>query len=105
MKNLDVIEKFIFLQGKEKSKTQHLYIDTENKQLINYNTVIAQWNGTEEQTKEIEINCNKYSTTTSKIQTQIYNTLKRAKQFYNFIIVLNGNEKEVAKVTKILNEN
>ena len=58
MKNIEVIQTFIKEEGREKAKTQHLYIDTDNKQLINYNTVIARINGTEEQTKEIEINVN-----------------------------------------------
>ena len=36
MKNIEVIEKFFKEEGREKAKTQHLYIDTENRQLINY---------------------------------------------------------------------
>lgn len=103
MKNIDVIQKFVFNYGKEKSKTQHLYIDTQNKYLINYNTIIAEWNGTDDQTKEIVINCNRYSTTTSKIQSAIIKAIKQARHNgYNFFVVLTGEEQQVEKYSKLL---
>ena len=96
MKNIDVIQTFIKEEGREKAKTKNLYIDTEQKALINYNTVIARWNGTEEQTKELEIDVNYYSTTTSKIQTYIVKMANQLKQEgYSFYIVLNGTQKRV----------
>lgn len=103
MKNIDVIETFIKEEGREKAKTQHLYIDTDNKQLINYNTVIARINGTEEQTKEIEINVNYYSSTTSRIQANILRVVRYYRNMgKNFIVVLNGAEKRVEQFEKIL---
>lgn len=103
MKNADVIEKFIYLQGEEKSKTQHLYIDTNNRQLINYNTVIAQWNGTEEQTKELVIDVNYYSQTTSKIQGEIIKQVKKArKNGYIFFLVMNGTSDRIEQFTSRL---
>lgn len=103
MKNIEVIQTFIGKEGKEKAKTQHLYIDTDNKQLINYNTVIARINGTEEQTKEIEINVNYYSSTTSRIQANILRVVRYYRNMgKNFIVVLNGAEKRVEQFEKIL---
>lgn len=103
MKNIDVIQTFIKEEGREKAKTQHLYIDTDNKQLINYNTVIARINGTEEQTKEIEINVNYYSSTTSRIQANILRVVRYYRNMgKNFIVVLNGTEKRVEQFEKIL---
>lgn len=103
MKNFDVIQTFIKEEGREKAKTQHLYIDTDNKQLINYNTVIARINGAEEQTKEIEINVNYYSSTTSRIQANILRVVRYYKNMgRNFIVVLNGAEKRVEQFEKIL---
>lgn len=103
MKNFDVIQTFIKKEGREKAKTQHLYIDTDNKQLINYNTVIARINGTEEQTKEIEINVNYYSSTTSRIQANILRVVRYYRNMgKNFIVVLNGTEKRVEQFEKIL---
>ena len=103
MKNFDVIQTFIKEEGREKAKTQHLYIDTDNKQLINYNTVIARINGTEEQTKEIEINVNYYSSTTSRIQANILRVVRYYRNMgKNFIVVLNGTEKRVEQFEKIL---
>lgn len=103
MKNFDVIQTFIKEEGREKAKTQHLYIDTNNKQLINYNTVIARINGTEEQTKEIEINVNYYSSTTSRIQANILRVVRYYRNMgKNFIVVLNGTEKRVEQFEKIL---
>ena len=103
MKNIEVIQAFIKEEGREKAKTQHLYIDTDNKQLINYNTVIARINGTEEQTKEIEINVNYYSSTTSRIQANILRVVRYYRNMgKNFIVVLNGAEKRVEQFEKIL---
>ena len=103
MKNIEVIQTFIKEEGREKAKTQHLYIDTDNKQLINYNTVIARINGTEEQTKEIEINVNYYSSTTSRIQANILRVVRHYRNMgKNFIVVLNGAEKRVEQFEKIL---
>ena len=103
MKNIDVIETFIKEEGREKAKTQHLYIDTERKALVNYNTVIARWNGTDTQTKELEINVNYYSTTTSKIQTYITRTAReQRKQGQIFIVIMNGTEKRVEQYSNIL---
>lgn len=42
MKNIEVIQTFIKEEGRTKAKTQHLYIDTERKALVNYN---VEWNG------------------------------------------------------------
>ena len=103
MKNIDVIEKFFKEEGREKAKTQHLYIETENRQLINYNTVIAQWNGYEEQTQELVIDVNYYSTTTSKIQTYIMRTARKMReQGKLFFVVMNGTEKRILQYEKIL---
>ena len=103
MKNIEVIQTLIKEEGREKAKTQHLYIDTDNKQLINYNTVIARINGTEEQTKEIEINVNYYSSTTSRIQANILRVVRYYRNMgKNFIVVLNGAEKRVEQFEKIL---
>ena len=103
MKNIDVIKTFIEREGREEAKTQHLYIDTYNKQLINYNTVIARWNGTEGQTKELEINVNYYSNTTSKMQSYITRTAReQRKQGQIFIVVMNGTEKRVEQYSNIL---
>ena len=103
MKNIEVIQTFIKEEGREKTKTQHLYIDTDNKQLINYNTVIARINGTEEQTKEIEINVNYYSSTTSRKQANILRVVRYYRNMgKNFIVVLNGAEKRVEQFEKIL---
>lgn len=103
MKNFDVIQTFIKEEGREKAKTQHLYIDTERKALVNYNTIIARVNGTEEQTKEIEINVNYYSKTTSKIQANIIRVIRYYRnRGREQIVVLNGTEKRVAQFEKIL---
>lgn len=103
MKNIDVIQTFIKEEGRTKAKTQHLYIDTERKALVNYNTVIARWNGTDTQTKELEINVNYYSTTTSKIQTYITRTAREQReQGQIFIVVMNGTEKRVEQYSNIL---
>lgn len=103
MKNFDVIQTFIEKEGRTKAKTQHLYIDTDNKQLINYNTVIARINGTEEQTKEIEINVNYYTKTTSIIQANIIRVIRYYKNMgRELIVVLTGEEKRVVQFEKIL---
>lgn len=103
MKNIDVIETFIKEEGREKAKTTNLYIDTEQKALINYNTVIAKWNGTDAQTKELEIDVNYYSNTTSKIQSYITRTAReQRKQGRIFIVVMNGTEKRVEQYSNIL---
>lgn len=103
MKNIEVIQTFIGKEGKEKAKTQHLYIDTEQKALINYNTVIAKWNGTDAQTKELEIDVNYYSNTTSKIQSYITRTAREQReQGQIFIVVMNGTEKRVEQYSNIL---
>lgn len=103
MKNIDVIKTFIEEEGRIKAQTQHLYIDTNNKQLINYNTVIAKWNGTDAQTKELEIDVNYYSSTTSKIQSYITRTAReQRKQGQIFIVVMNGTEKRVEQYSNIL---
>lgn len=103
MKNIEVIQTFIEREGKEKAKTKNLYIDTEQKALVNYNTTIARVNGTEEQTKEIEINVNYYTNTTSRIQANIIRVIRyyrsRGKEL---IVVLNGTEKRVKQFEKIL---
>lgn len=103
MKNIEVIQTFIKEEGREKAKTQHLYIDTERKALVNYNTTIARVNGTEEQTKEIEINVNYYTNTTSRIQANILRVVRYYRNMgKNFIVVLNGTEKRVKQFEKIL---
>ena len=103
MKNIEVIEKFFKEEGRKKAKTQHLYIDAKNRQLINYNTVIAQWNGYEEQTQELVIDVNYYSTTTSKIQTYITRTARKMReQGKLFFVVMNGTEKRINLYSKIL---
>lgn len=102
MRNFEVVSNFIKEEGKGKAKTKNLYIDTNNKELINYNTVLARINGREGQTKEIEINVNYYSTSTSKIQGYIadlvryyMNTLN-----YKYIVVLTGTEKRLKQFEK-----
>ena len=103
MKNIEVIKKFLQEEGKEDAKTQHLYIDTTKRQLINYNTVIAEWNGYEEQTQELAIDVNYYSATTSKIQTYIMRTARKMReQGKLFFVVMNGAEKRIEQYTKIL---
>ena len=103
MKNIEVIQTFIEKEGREEVKTQHLYIDTDNKALINYNTVIARWNGTEEQTKELEVNVNYYTSTTNRIQTSIIRAIRYYKNMgKEFIVVLNGTEKRIIQFEKIL---
>lgn len=103
MKNIDVIKTFIEKEGREEKKTQHLYIDTNNKQLINYNTVIARWNGTDAQTKKLEIDVNYYSNTTSKIQSYIMRTAREQReQGQIFVVVLTGTEKRIIQFEKIL---
>lgn len=103
MKNIEVIQTFIEKEGREGVKTKNLYIDTERKALINYSTVIARVNGTEEQTKEIEVNVNYYSQTTSTIQASIIRAIRYYKNIgKEFIVVLNGTEKRVEQFEKIL---
>lgn len=103
MKNIEVIQTFIEREGKEKAKTKNLYIDTEQKALVNYKTTIARVNGTEEQTKEIEINVNYYTNTTSRIQANILRVVRYYRNMgKNFIVVLNGAEKRVEQFEKIL---
>ena len=100
MTNQNVIE--IFLQG-GRAKTTNLY--TDGTELINYTTTIAKWNGTEEQTKELEINLNYYSRTTSKIQTQIIKSIARLKQKASGnvpLLVLTGTIERIDKASKIL---
>lgn len=93
MKNIEVIENFL-RGGDKKARTQNLFIS--NNELVNYSTTLARWNGTEEQTKELEIDVNYYSTTTSKIQTYIVKMANQLKQEgYSFYIVLNGTQKGV----------
>ena len=103
MKNIEVIQTFIEKEGREEVKTQHLYIDTNSKQLINYNTVIARWNGTDAQTKELEVNINYYTSTTNRIQTSIIRAIRYYKNTgKEFIVVLNGTEKRIIQFEKIL---
>lgn len=103
MKNADVIQKFIYLHGKEKSKTKNLYIDTQYNQLVNYNTVIAEWNGTDDQTKELVINVNYYSKSTSTIQSEIIKQVKKARQNgYIFFLVMNGTSERVEQYSNLL---
>ena len=105
MKNIEVIKKFLQEEGKEDAKTKHLYIDSKKRQLINYNTVIAQWNGYEEQTQELVIDVNYYSTTTSKIQTYIMRIARKMReQGKLFFVVMNGTEKRILQYEKILKE-
>ena len=99
MTNAEVVKKFI--KGEIRGKTKNLYIDS-NK-LVNYSTVIAQWNGTEEQTKELAINVNYYSRSTSTIQFEILKQIKQArKNGYNFILVMNGTSDRVEQFTNRL---
>lgn len=103
MKNIEVIQTFIEKEGREEAKATNLYIDTERKALINYSTVIARINGTEEQTKEIEVNVNYYSQTTSTIQANIIRVIRYYKNIgKEFIVVLNGTEKRIIQFEKIL---
>ena len=103
MKNIEVIKKFLQEEGKEDAKTKHLYIDSKKRQLINYNTVIAEINGFDGQEKEIVIDVNYYSRTTSKIQSYIIRTIRELReQGKILIVVLDGAEKRVEQYTKIL---
>lgn len=100
MTNQNVIE--IFLQG-GKAKTTNLY--TDGTELINYTTTIAKWNGYEWQTKELEVNLNYYSRTTSKIQGQLIKAIARQKQKASGnvpLLVLTGTSDRVEKASKII---
>lgn len=109
MNNVDVIKNF--LEGKQaqtpkrwnKWGEQLQTLHTEGNELYNYNTVIARLNGTEEQTREVEINANYYSNTTSRIQTLIINIIKMYRRNgREFIVVLNGTEKRIEWLEKYL---
>ncbi len=98
MTNQNVIE--IFLQG-GRAKTTNLF--TDGTELINYTTTIAKWNGYEWQTKELEINLNYYSKTTSKIQGQLVKAVAKAKASGNIpLLVLTGTNDRVEKASKII---
>lgn len=65
MRNVDVIEKF--LNREAKGKVTNLRIESQGRKLVNYNTVLAQWN----EDGSLTVNNTKYSSSTSRIQTQI----------------------------------
>lgn len=65
MRNVDVIEKF--LNKEAKGKVTNLRIESQGRKLINYNTALAQWNDD----GSLTLNTTKYSSSTSRIQTQI----------------------------------
>lgn len=109
MNNVEVIKNFI--QGKEAHTPKRTNkwgetlqtLHTEGNELYNYNTVIARLNGTGEQTKEVEINVNYYSSTTSKIQTLLINVINMFRRNgMELIVVLTGNEKRVEWLEKYL---
>lgn len=102
MRNFEVVLDFIKEEGRKKAKTKNLYIDTDNKELINYNTVLAKIRGYEGQTKEIEINVNYYSTSTSKIQGYIADLVRYCMNMlnYKYIVVLTGTEKRIKQFEK-----
>lgn len=107
MKNRDLIT--LFLAGTEEGKGSNLEI--QGRHLVNYDTVIASWNGRIDienigllDHMELEINCRKYSKTTSKIQHELarqVNKLKKANEKY-FFLVLHGHTKEVEELEKII---
>jgi hypothetical protein len=66
MKNIDVIKTFV--NGGTTGKTKNLRI--EGEKLFNYNTCLAQRNGT-----EIVVNATKYSTSTTTIQNKLLHEL------------------------------
>lgn len=101
-RNFNVVLDFIREEGEMRSKSKNLYVN-DYRELVNYNTVIAKINGFPETTKEIVIDVNYYSNTTSKIQASIM----RAIRFYRsrgreLIVVLNGTEKRIKQFEKIL---
>ena len=72
--NDGVIEAFVIRRGDNaRSHNNNLRYSFCYGELVNYNTVIARWN----EDKKLEVNLRKYSRTTSKIQTQLLNAIKR----------------------------
>lgn len=72
--NDGVIEAFVIRRGNNaRSHNNNLRYSFCYGELVNYNTVIARWN----EDKKLEVNLRKYSRTTSKIQTQLLNAIKR----------------------------
>lgn len=72
--NGGVIEAFITRRGgNARSHNNNLRYSFCYGELVNYNTVIARW----DEDKKLEVNLRKYSRTTSKIQTQLLNAIKR----------------------------
>lgn len=102
MNNLEVVKKF--LNGEQGATAQRplmtggtgrtLY--TQGNKLINYNTVIATLNGTEEQTKEVEVDATYYSNTTSKIQTSIIKQVNAMRRTgHQMAVCISGDAKRV----------
>jgi hypothetical protein len=72
--NDGVIEAFVTRRGDNaRSHNNNLRYSFCYGTLVNYTTVIARWN----EAKKLEVNLRKYSRTTSKIQTQLLNAIKR----------------------------
>lgn len=72
--NGGVIEAFVTRRGNNAhSHNNNLRYSFCYGELVNYNTVIARW----DEDKKLEVNLRKYSRTTSKIQTQLLNAIKR----------------------------
>lgn len=98
MTNQFVIEKF--LQG-GKAKTKNLY--STGTELINYNTVIARWNGYEWQEKELQVNMYYYSKTTTTIQLKLCRLINEQKKKGNVpLLVLDGTSERVEKASRII---
>ena len=111
MNNLQVIQKFLNGEkgatAKRNIKQDYYYIEgrtlqTDGDKLTNYTTDIAKKNGE----NEIEIDTSYYSSTTTKIQTMLIKEIKKYRQIgYDFIVVLNGEQKRVEKFGELLQEN
>lgn len=71
MRNNDFIDNFMSGFLPEKSVCNHLLVD--GNKLYNYSTEILEM---DRKNKTIRFNVRKYSSTTSKIQSHIYNVLK-----------------------------
>ncbi len=111
MNNLQVIKMFLLGEKGATAKRQILQgyyytegrtLQTDGDKLINYSTTIAKRNGE----NEIEIDANYYSNTTSKIQTNIIREINKLRKMgYDFIVVINGEEKRVGWLSSYLETN
>ncbi len=75
MKNTDVVT--AFLNGESKAKTKNLRI--EGKNLINYNTILAQRVGDGKGNNSYVVNITKYSQSTTTIQNVILKEIPESK--------------------------